>query len=310
MARFEMKKIVFLGFSVLLMVALIFPQEYTGSARIMGYIYDEQGNPIEGVTVKLFSLIAQDGFDVKTDKDGKWVAAGIRGGGWNVDFEMPGYIPEKISIEVKSTRRNPKIEIRLKKAEGLIVAEGITDILKEGDELYDQGKYHEAIQVYENILDQYPNAYVINMNIGNCYFSQQEYDRAIEYYNKVLEKEPENVQMLIAVGNCHSNKGESEEAMEWYDKIELDTIDDHLVLYNIGTMFYNNSKLDMALKYYQRAVEIQKDFLDGLYQLGLTHLSLEKKEQAIQTFENYLKHDPDSERASQVKGFLDYLRKK
>ncbi|NIQ17596.1 MAG: hypothetical protein GTN43_02185, partial [Candidatus Aenigmarchaeota archaeon] len=56
----------------------------------MGYVYDEQGTPIEGVTVKLFSHYAQSGFDVQTDRDGKWVAAGIRGGTWDVDFEKPG----------------------------------------------------------------------------------------------------------------------------------------------------------------------------------------------------------------------------
>ncbi len=298
------------GISFLLTAMFIFPQDYTGSARIMGYVYDEQGKPIEGVTVKLFSLLAEGGFDVKTDKAGKWVAAGIRGGKWNIDFELPGYMPKKISVQVKSTRRNPPIEVRLKKAKGLVVSEGLKDVLKRGDDLYDEGKFQEAIQVYEEILGRFPNAFIINTNIGNCYFSQKEYDLAIEYYQKVLAEAPDDAKMLIAVGNCYSNKGESEKAMEWYNKIEFDEIDDPLVLYNIGTSFYNISKLDMALKYYQRAVELQEDFLDALYQLGLTYLSLQENEQAIKTFEDYLSQDKDSERASMVRGFLDYLKKK
>jgi tetratricopeptide (TPR) repeat protein len=65
----------------------------------------------------------------------------------------------------------------------------------------------------------------------------------------------------------------------------------------------------MALKYYERAVELQEDFLDALYQLGLTYLSLTRNEDAIKTFEDYLNQDKDSERASQVRGFLDYLKK-
>jgi tetratricopeptide (TPR) repeat protein len=64
----------------------------------------------------------------------------------------------------------------------------------------------------------------------------------------------------------------------------------------------------MALKYYERAVELQEDFLDALYQLGLTYLSLTRNEEAIKTFEDYLNQDQDSQRASQVKGFLDYLK--
>jgi tetratricopeptide (TPR) repeat protein len=245
-----MKKTMLWGISLLLTTMFLFSQEYSGSARMMGYVYDEQGKPIEGVTVKLYSLLAESGFDVKSDKDGKWVAAGIRGGGWNVDFEVPGYMPKKISIQVKSTRRNPPIEVRLKKAKGLVVSDSLKDVLKRGDVLYDEDKYQEAIQVYEEILERYPNAYIINTNIGNCHFSQKEYDLAIEYYQKVLAEVPDDAKMLIAVGNCYSNKGESEKAMEWYNKIEFDEIDDALVLYNIGTSFYNISKLDMALKYY------------------------------------------------------------
>jgi tetratricopeptide (TPR) repeat protein len=297
------------GISLLLTTMLVFPQDYTGSARIMGYVYDKQGKPIEGVTVKLFSLLADSGFELKTDKGGKWVAAGIRGGKWNVDFEVPGYMPKKISVEVKSTRRNPPIEISLKKAKGLVISESLKDVLKRGDVLYDEGKYQEAIQVYEEILERYPNAYIINTNIGNCHFSQKEYDLAIEYYQKVLAEVPDDAKMLIAVGNCYSNKSESEKAMEWYNKIEFDEIDDALVLYNIGTSFYNISRLDMALKYYERAVELQEDFSDALYQLGLTYLSLTRNEEAIKTFEEYLNQDQDSERAAQVRGFLDYLKK-
>ena len=304
-----MKKTMIWSISLLLTTMFLFPQDYTGSARIMGYVYDEQGKPIAGVTVKLLSLLAESGFEVKTDKDGKWVAGGIRGGMWNVDFEVPGYMPKKISVQVRSFRQNPKIEVRLKKAEGLVVSEGLKDVLKRGDELYDEGKFQEAIQVYEEILERFPNAYIINTNIGNCYFSQKEYDLAIEYYQKVLAEAPDDAKMLIAVGNCYSNKGESEKAMEWYNKIEFDKIDDPLVLYNIGTSFYNISKLDMALKYYQRAVELQEGFLDALYQLGLTYLSLTRNEQAIKTFEDYLNQDKDSQRASQVRGFLDYLKK-
>jgi hypothetical protein len=36
---------------------------------------------------------------------------------------------------------------------------------------------------------------------------------------------------------------------------------------------------------------------------------LTRNEDAIKTFEDYLNQDKDSERASQVRGFLDYLKK-
>ena len=55
---------------------------------------------------------------------------------------------------------------------------------------------------------------------------------------------------------------------------------------------------------------MQKDSTDALYQLGLTYLNLQKNAEAIDAFESFLKIDAESEKAAQVKGFLEYLRKK
>jgi len=298
-----------LGF-ILFLFSGLFAQEHKGQGRLIGYVFDEQGNPLEGVKVKLFSLRTQSGFEVTTDKNGKWTAAWIRGGGWNIDFEKFGYLPKKISVEVQEFGRNPEIKINLKKAEGLVVTDELKDLLQKGNDLFDQKKYDEAIAIYKQILEKYPDAYIIYKNIGNCYFNQEKYEEAEAAYLKILEKDPQNVDAIILIGNTYANRGQSDKAMEWYSKIEFEKIEDPVVLFNLGTNYYNSSKFEEALKFYQRAVELQKDFLDAIYQLGLTYLTLNKTNEAIQTFENYLKIDADSDRAGQVKSFLEYLRKK
>ena len=98
--------------------------------------------------------------------------------------------------------------------------------------------------------------------------------------------------------------------MTWYDKIEFEKISDPAVLFNIGAGYTRQSKFEDALKYYKRSVELRKDFADGLYQLGLTYIALERNLEAIPPLEDYLKIDPDSPRASQVKNFLEYLKKR
>lgn len=286
------------------------PQDYKGKGRQIGYVFDEQGNALEGVAVKFFSLKAQQGFEIATDKNGKWVAFGIIGGDWNVDFEKAGYLPKKISIQVNEWQRNPEVKVNLKKAEGLVLTAELKEALNEGNRLFDEKKYEEAIAVFQGLLEKYPEAYILNKNIGNCYFAQEQYDRAEEYYLKILEKEPGNAEAILLVGNCYANRGQNDKALEWYGKIEFEKIDDPIVLYNVGTNYYNNSKFEEALRYYKKATEIQKDFLDALYQLGLTYLTLGNYNESISTFENYLKLDADSERARQVKGFLEFLKKK
>lgn len=304
-----MKKAILLIIPLIVFSSALFSQDYKGKGRQIGYVFDEQGAPLEGVTVKLFSLKVQQGFDTKTDKDGKWVAFGIVGGGWNVDFEKFGFMPKKISIQVNEWQRNPDIRFNLTKAEGLVVTDELKDMLIKGNELFDAQKYDEAAAAYQAILEKFPDAIIIHKNIGNCYFAQEKYDEAESSYQKILEKEPANAEAILLIGNCYANRGQTEKALEWYGRIDFNKIDDPIVLYNVGTNYYNNSKFEEALKYYRKAVELQKDFADGLYQLGLTHLAMNNQPEAIATFENYLQIDPDSARSGQVKGFLEFLKK-
>lgn len=304
-----MKRRILIFFILLSSFVFLFSQSYRGKGKVRGFVYSEDGKPIEGVRVKLFSIRADSGFEVFTDKNGEWKALWIRGGKWNIDFEKIGYEPKKISVELKEADKNPDIEIKLKKIEGLILTEELKKGLEDGNKLFNEGKYNEAIAVFNDLVKKNPEAYIIYLNIGNCYFKMEDYIKAEESYRKVLEKDPKNVNAIIGIGNSLLNRGEKEEALNWYRKIEFEKIQDEIVLYNLGNSFYENSQFEEAEKFYKKAVELKRDFLDAIYQLGLTYTSLTKYQEAIQTFEEYLKYDSESERANQVKSFIEYLKK-
>jgi Tfp pilus assembly protein PilF len=303
------RSIFFLGVMIFFSI-LALSQDYKGKGRVTGTVTDEQGNPLEGVTVKFMHVRLNSGFETVTNAKGVWKASWIKGGTWYIDFLKPGYDPRNISVELSELRQNPPIELMLKKGEDLVLTSTLKEDFQKGNTLYEEGKYEEAIEVFNAILEDVPDAYIMNLNIGNCYFQMEDYSQAEEYYIKVLEKEPENTDVILAIGNCYNNRGDSVKALEWYRKIEIEKIGDPVVLYNIGTYFYGASQYDDALKYYTKSVEVQEDFLDGIYQLGLAHLAMGNNAAALNQFENYLKHDPDSERASQVKGFIEFLKRR
>lgn len=300
----------FVLFILALAVACASAQSYRGQGRMIGVVLDQDGKPIEGVKVKLFSAKGASGFELTTDAKGEWKAMYVRGGAWNIDFEKSGYAPKKISTTIEESFKNPAVETRLQKVEGLVVSDELKAALKQGNELAAQKKYDEAIAAFEALVAKNPGAYIINKNIGNAYFELQKYDQAEAYYRKVLDKEPANAEIMLLVGNCLANRGENDTAMEWYAKIEFEKITDTNVLFNIGTAFYRQSKFEEALKYYRRSVELNNQFLDGIYQMGLTYVSLQNNPEAVKIFETYLKFDVDSPRAAQVRNFLDYLKKK
>jgi hypothetical protein len=289
---------------------MAFSQSYRGQGRLTGVVNDETGKPIAGVSVKLYSVKAGQGFEVTTDAKGEWKAMYIRGGPWNIDFDKAGYMPKKISTSIQESFQNPPVQTQMQKIEGLVITPELKAALNEGNKLWEAKQYEDAIAVYEKLLAEHPDVYIVNKNIGNSYFELQKYDKAEESYRKVLDKEPANDEIMLLIGNCYTNRGEKDKAMEWYSKIEFEKISDPMVLFNIGSGFYGQSKHEDALKYYKRAIELQKDFLDAIYQLGLTYLAMGRNAEAIAAFESYLKYDADSARAGQVKSFIDFLKKK
>jgi Carboxypeptidase regulatory-like domain/Tetratricopeptide repeat len=305
-----MKRPLTLALILLLAAGLALAQSYRGQGRLRGKVTDEAGQPLEGVKVKIFSVKGQSGFEVTTNAEGEWSANYIRGGGYNLDFLKSGYEPKSLSTSITESTKNPPVEVKLKKAAGLMITDELKAELEAGNKLFGENKYEEACKLYEDLIAKSPEAYIIYKNVGNCRFELQQYELAEAAYQKVLEKEPGNADILLLIGNCYANRDQAEKAMEWYNKIEFEKISDPTVLFNIGTSFTKQSKFEDALKYYKRSVEVQKDFLDGLYQLGLTYLTLGRNPEAIGPFEDYIKIDPDSERAAQVKGFLEFLKKK
>jgi len=304
-----MKKIVILLISVLLVAGLTFSQAYKGKGRVKGVVKDETGQALPQVAVKLLHVNSDSGFEVLTDEKGEWVASWLRNGLWNVDFQKEGYLPRRISLNISELRKNPDVEIALKKARAPLVPKELLDKLDEGNKLFDEGRYDEAISSFENILASRPEFYQININIGNAYMKKEDYKQALASFQKVLEKDPQNVEALISSGNCYIELKENETAIALFKQIDKNDITDATTLYNIGTIFYNNDEVDMAIQYYEQSVVVQNDFVESYYQLGLAYLGRNDKENSLKNFQKYLEIDSTSEKAEQVKKFIEFLQK-
>jgi len=305
-----MKKSSFIAVSLMLMFYSGFSQSYKGEGRLRGTVTDTEGNPQEGVTVKLFSLKANSGFEIKSDEKGEWKANWIRSGLWHIDFMKIGYESKKISIRISELGKNPSLEIKLKKIEGVAMTEIIVEDLEKANQFYDEEKYEQAIAAYEKILMDYPEAFIINKNIGNTYFALKDYEKAIEFYKKVMEKQEDNSNMLILIGNAYINKRDNEKALDWYSKVNAGDIEDVIALYNIGVLFFNSGRYEKAIAYLNRAVKIDEEFSDGYYQLGMSHLASGQSQEAVEFLKKFLEIDPESDKALTAKSIIETLARK
>lgn len=293
---------------VVVCISLFLHSQHGGKGRLKGIISDTAGNPIAGVTVKLHCLRAKSGFETKTDKDGVWKAMWIRGGDWNIDFEKTGYAPKKITTFLKEDSEVVKIETTLNKLKGPALKQELMKDFEKGNRLFNDGKFDEALTIYENILKKFPDSYAISLNLGNCYFEKQEYEKAIQAYKKVLKEDPQNSDAIMSIGNSYSNMKKNEKALEWYKKIDVSKIDDPVVLYNIGGFNFNAGNTKGAIEFFKRSVQVKENFPDGWYQLGMSYMNDGSNKAAIESFESYLKYDKESDKAKQVEEILKMLK--
>jgi len=304
-----MKKVLVLLVSMPLVAGLVFSQAYKGKGRVKGVVKDEDGQSILQVAVKLYHINSDSGFEVLTDEKGEWTASWLRNGLWNIDFQKEGYLPRRISLNISEIKKNPDVEVSLKKARAPLVPKELLDKLDEGNKLFDEGRYDEAVASFENILASRPEFYQININIGNAYMQKEDYEQALAYFQRVLEKDPQNVEALVSSGNCYIELKENEKALALFKQIDRNDINNATTLYNIGTIFYNNGEVDMAIQYYEQSIVVQNDFVESYYQLGLAYLGRGDKENSLKNFQKYLEIDSTSEKAEQVKKFIEYLQK-
>lgn len=82
-------------------------------------------------------------------------------------------------------------------------------------ELYNQGKYAEALEKYMQIQPKGADVYV---NIASCYQMMDEDKRAIEYYRLALNKEPSNADILMYLGQTYINIEDWQNAISYLSK--------------------------------------------------------------------------------------------
>ena len=301
------------GLSLFFSMGLV--AQFQGKAKMRGIVYDEEsGQPLPGVTVKPYceSVDAYYLPSPVTGKDGKWGAYFIKTGIWKLEFEKVGYIPQSLSyrVDLDPGALEKLIEIKLRKIKNLVVKEAIVADMGRADKLFAEKKYSQARAFYGKLLAENPDIYILNKSIGNCYFAEENYEKALESFMKVYDKQPERADVLASIANAYNNWGKKDQAAEWYKKVPLDEIQDIDTAYNAGVVLYNSGNVAEAAKYFKKAVEVDKEFADGYYQLGMASVALNKSEAAVEALKKFLQLAPESPQAAAAKSVIEALTKK
>ncbi len=193
-------------------------------------------------------------------------------------------------------------------------AEIMQSFYKQGNDLFQQGKYQDAISYYdkaleinttntkvlynkalaldqlgkiEDALSYYDKVLAITPNDTSTLYNKAydlsdlgKYDQAISYYKMVLAITPNDTGSLNNIGINLDNLGRHDEALSYYDKALSISPNDTAVLYNEGVEFDTMGKHDKALPYYERVLAIDPTNVGALNKMNLTYNNINKTQLA------------------------------
>ena len=297
-------------------------QAWRGRGRITGSVTDASGNPIEGAVVKFTNDEAKTSTEVKTDKKGSWVLAGIRGGVWNIDISKEGFQTESLTRQITEASYNEPVKSKLnpaQKAASSTATEGgqkgpNLQAAIDGRALLDQKDYKGAIAKFQEALAANPAVYQIYGDIGSAYNQMGDADNAIKAYETFIEKEKAaavpapNPQVRIDLANIYLQKKDLANAKKYLDQVDQTQVTDPVTFYNVGVAYYNAKDYDNAIQYFQKSVTVDPKFTDGYFQIGLTYVAKGDNPKAIEAFKKVIEIDPSSESAKEAQEFINSIK--
>ncbi len=112
----------------------------------------------------------------------------------------------------------------------------------------------KGVEVLRDGFEKFPGSNEIVIELINYYLINDQADEALEYIRIGQEKDPSNVSLVFAEGTLYDKKGEFEKAIEVYKKCTEIQPEFFNGYYNLGVVYYN-----MAQKVYDNASNIRDD---------------------------------------------------
>lgn len=101
------------------------------------------------------------------------------------------------------------------------------DQVRQGNELYKNGNYDQALEKYLNVQVDSPDVPQLSFNVADTQYKRGKYDEALKSFEKVLKTGTPEMQAKTSfnIGNTLYKQGKMGEALDWYKKT-VDIIDE------------------------------------------------------------------------------------
>jgi len=297
-------------------------QEHMGRGRINGAVVDESGLPLEGVLIVVEGVQFSAKLEGTTDEKGHFAVAGMGTGFWRVTASKKGYGSAFQELNISQLSKNPPVNFTLKKISGVnafLTNEVSIQEFDKGNELFKEEKYDEALKIFEELQQKFPEVYQMHLNTGSCYLKKGDVDKAEAEFKFVLDKikeiqgdykkdTPAALRALAGLGEVALKKEDFETAQRYFSQALDVSPEDEVSAYNVGEIFFSNQKIDEAIKYFELAIQIKKDWSKPYLKLGYVYLNKGDFDKSLEYFNKFIEIDPENPEVPQVKNMITTIK--
>lgn len=307
--------------ALLLAAASALPaQEGRGNGRLSGTVVDENGAPLENVTITLKYMEFNNTRQVKSNPKGQWGFLGLGKGAVQVTGELEGYAPAATQQMVSGARPNPDLHLVLRKGAAAPVSDPARDAIVRAHELFDQRQYEEALALYQEFAQKNPANYQVGVYIANCKTELGNYSEAMAEFERVLaevtKETPElkgnaTASLVFAgIGDVYLRQQKFKEAEENFKRsIEIQPGDPALP-YNVAEIMFAQNKPEEAEKYYQLAIQIKPEWPKPYLKLAYVAMNRGLMDKAVEYLKKFCEIGKDDPKFAEGQALLELLQKK
>jgi tetratricopeptide (TPR) repeat protein len=143
------------------------------------------------------------------------------------------------------------------------------DIAEQAHQLYNDGRYDDAIALLRTGLQSFPYATELHVGLAYAHLAREEFAWARRTFETALTLNPEHEDALVGMGEALLRLGRAPRALECFEKmLVLGFRDDHDLVLQAGRALFREGAIDAARRFFLVAAEAHPDSAEAKACLG------------------------------------------
>ncbi|MGB9765008.1 MAG: tetratricopeptide repeat protein [Candidatus Saccharicenans sp.] len=283
--------------------------------HLFGLVVDTEKQPVPAAEVILQDKATSRNYQVKTDKNGRYVLSGLPHGIYQVTVKKEGYETRTFEWDFSQPQeRMQRVEMQnivlTSEKEMKLAAEAkeAKQALDQAMEMIKQNNLEGALNLLQDLQKKYPDDSNVCYLLGLTFGRLHRYDQAVVELTKVTQLVPQFAPAYQQLGYCYQNLKDMDKALEYYKKsAELDPTNS-ANLYNLGLILFEMNKIDDALNYLEKALAVKADDVDILEMIARCYVNKGDLPKAVEYLEKARSFAQDEEKIKFLNKFIATLK--